>query len=59
MFPHIITNLMQEAITLDHMDMVEHQDIESTSSVLDQSKDCHSARASMIRKKVDQLTMIL
>ena len=54
----IITNLMQEATTLGSMDMVEDQDIASTSNVLDQSKDCHSARASMIQKKVDQLAMM-
>ena len=49
---------MQEAITLDHLDMVEDQDIVSTSNVLDQSKDCRSVRASMIQKKVDQLALM-
>ena len=53
----IITNLMQEATTLGSMDVVEDQDIASTSNVLDQSKDCHSARASMIQKKAMMMMM--
>ena len=49
---------MQEAITLHLLDMVEDQDIASTSNVLDQSRGCHSARTSMIQKKEDQLAMM-
>ena len=43
---------------MDHLDMVEDQDITSTSNVLDQSKGCHSVRASMIQKKVEQLALM-
>ena len=43
---------------MDHLDMVEDQDITNTSNVLDLSKSCHSARALMRLKKVDQLAMI-
>ena len=50
-------HVMQE-VALDHLDMVEDQDIANTSNVLDQSKDCHSVRASMIQKKVDQLALM-
>ena len=41
-----------------HMDMAEDQDIINTSNVLDQSKDCHSVKASMRLKKEDWLAMM-
>ena len=57
-FCYIDLSRVFQEVALDHLDMVEDQDITNTSNVLDQSKDCHSVRTSMIQKKVEQLALM-